>query len=84
MKLTLVGSETPYPLMKALSLINRSTNRTKRLANQHFFFSFKTNGRKCELECPTHGIINGCEIEGAFLGGVLSIFLPKKIHNDFL
>ena len=82
MELTLVGSETPYPLMKTLSLINRSTKRTQRLANQHFF-PFKTNGRKCDLECPIHGIINSCEIEGAYLGRILSIFFTKKLHNDF-
>ena len=72
-ELTLSGSETPYPLMKTLSLINRSTKRTQRLANQHFF-PFKINGRKCDLECPVQGIINSCEIEGAYLGRVLSIF----------
>ena len=82
MELTLVGSETPYPLMKTLSLINRSTKRTQRLANQHFF-PFKTNGRKCDLECPIHGIINSCEIEGAYLGRVLFIVWPIKLHNDF-
>ena len=72
-----MGSETPYPLMKTLSLINRSTKRTQRLANQHFF-PFKTNGRKCDLECPIHGIINSCEIEGAYLGRILSIFFYQK------
>ena len=41
-------------------------------ANQHFF-PFETNGRKCDLECPIHGTINSCEIEGAYLGRVLSI-----------
>ena len=39
-----------------------------------FFFPFNTNGRKCDLECPIHGIINSCEIEGAYLGRVLSMF----------
>ena len=73
MELTLVGSETPYPLMKTLSLINRSTKRTQRLANEHFF-PFKTNGRKCDFECPIHGKINSCESEGAYFGRVLFIF----------
>ena len=77
-----MGSENAYLLIKTLSLINRSTKRTQRLANQHCF-PFKTNGRKCDLECPIHGIINSCEIEGAYLGRVLSIFWPKKLHNDF-
>ena len=55
---TVVGSETSYPLMKTLSLINRSSQRTQRLANQHFFFPFESNGRKCDLECQIHGVIN--------------------------
>ena len=38
------------------------------------FFLFKTNGRKYEFEYPIHGIINSCEIEGAYFGRVLSIF----------
>ena len=37
-------------------------------------FPLKTDGRKCDLECPMHGIINSCEIEGAYLGRVLSSF----------
>ena len=77
-----MGSKTPYPLMKTLSLINRSTKRSQRLANQHFF-PFKTSGRKCDLECPIHGIINSCEIEGAYLGRVLSIFGPKNYIMTF-
>ena len=77
-----MGSETCYSLMKTLSLINRSTKRTQRLANRHFF-PFKTNRRKCDLECPIHGIISSCEIEGTYLGRVLSIFWPKKLHNGF-
>ena len=77
MELTLVGSETPYPLMKTLSLINRNTKRTQRLANQHFF-PFKTNGRKCDLECSIHEIINSCKLKARILGRVLSIFLTKK------
>ena len=77
MELTLVGSETPYPLMKTLSLMNRSTKRTQRLANQHCF-PFKTNGRKYGRECPIHRIINSCAIEGAYSGRVLSIFWRKK------
>ena len=53
-----VGIETYYPLMKT---------------NQHFF-SFKTNGRKCDFGSPIHGIINSGQIEGAYFGRVLSIF----------
>ena len=77
MELTLVGSRTPYPLMKKASLINRSAIRIQRLKNQHFF-PFKTNGRKCDFECSIHGIINSGKIEGAYFGSVRSIFLPKS------
>ena len=77
-----MGSETPYSLMKTLSLINHSRKRSQRQAIQHFF-PFKTDGRKCDLEYPIHGIINSCEIEGAYLGRVLSIFLPKNCIMTF-
>ena len=39
-----------------------------------FFFSFKTSGRKCDFECPIHGIINSGKIEGAYFGRVRSTF----------
>ena len=64
------------------NIITDKSQHKKRLANQRFS-PFKTNGRKCDLECPIHGIIDSCEIEGAYLGRVLSIFWPKKLHNDF-
>ena len=82
MELSLVGSETPSPLMKKVSLINRSTKRTQRLTNQHFF-PFKTNGRKCDFECPVHGIMNSGKIEGAYFGRIRSIFLPKCYKMTF-
>ena len=37
-------------------------------------FIFETNGRECDLDCPIYGIIKSCEIEGTYLGRVLSIF----------
>ena len=70
------------PLSFDESFITDKSQQTQKPANQHFF-RFKTNGRKCDLECPIHGIINSCEIKGAYLGRVLSIFWPKKLHNDF-
>ena len=75
------GKRNPLPFDEKISLINRSTNRAQTLANQHFF-PFKTNGKKCDFEYPIHGIINSCEIEGAYFGRGLSIFfffLHKKI-----
>ena len=71
-----MGSETPYPFMKKVSLINRSTKRIHRLTNQHFF-PFKTDGTKCDFECPIYGIINSGKIEGAFFNRVLSFFDQK-------
>ena len=73
-----MGSQTPYRLVKKVSLINRGAKRTQRLNNQHFF-PFKTNGRKCDFECPIHGIINSGKIEGAYFGRVRSIFFTKKV-----
>ena len=38
------------------------------------FFLFKTNGRKCDFECPIHAIINSGKIEGAYFGRVRCIY----------
>ena len=78
MEFTLVGGQIPYRLMNKVSLINRNAKRTQRL--KHQFFPFKTNGRKCDFDCPIHRII---KTEGAYFGRVRSIFWPKKLHNDF-
>ena len=67
------GKRNPLPFDENIITDKSQHKRTQRLANQHFV-PFKTNGRKCDLECPIHGIINSCEIEGAYLGRVLSIF----------
>ena len=79
-----MGSQTPYHLMKKVSLINRSAKRTQRLKIP--FFPFKTSGRKYDFECPIHGIIHSGKIEGAYFDRVRSFFfffLPKTLHNDF-
>ena len=81
MELTLVGSETPYPWKKNVSMINRSTKRTQRLTNQ-CFFPFKTNGRKCNFEW-IHGIINSGKLKAHIFGRVLSFFWPRKLHKSF-
>ena len=67
------GKQNPVPFAENIITDKSSTKRTQRLANQHFFHS-KTNGRKCDFECPIHGIINSCEIEGTYFGRVLSMF----------
>ena len=82
MESKLVGSQTPSLLMKKVSLINRSANRHQRLKSQHCF-PFKTNVRKCDFECPIHGIINSGKIEGAYFGRVRSIFDPKSYIMTF-
>ena len=73
MEITPVGSETTYPLTKKVLLMTRSTKRTQRLTNQ-YYFPFKTNRRKYDFECPIHGILNSCQIVGAYLGRGRSSF----------
>ena len=77
-----MGREAPYPLIRILSLLNCTTKRTHRLKST-LFPPFKTNRRKCEFEYPIDGIINSGQIEGAYFGRVLSIFVSKKVQNDF-
>ena len=66
------GKRNPLRFEENIITDKSQHRRTQRLANLHFF-SFKTNGRKCDFECPIHGIIKSCEIEGAYFG------LTKKI-----
>ena len=72
------GKRNPLPIHgKELSpWITRSTKRSQRLTNQHFF-PFKTYGRKCNFECPIHGIINSGKVEGAYCSRVRSMFWAK-------
>ena len=67
------GKRNPLPFDENIITDKSQHKKNTEIANQRFF-PFKTNGRKCDLEYPIHGIINGCEIEGAYLGRVLSIF----------
>ena len=69
----MVGSQTPYTLMKK-SLTDKSQRKKNSEAKNQHFFSFKTNGRKYNFECPIHGIINSGKIESAYFGRVRSIF----------
>ena len=67
------GKPNRVPLMKKVSLINRSAKRPQRLKSQHCF-PFKTNRRQCDFECRIHGVINSGKIEGMYFGSICSIF----------
>ena len=61
------------------SLIDKSQcNKDSETKNQ-YFFPLKTNGRKYDFECPIHVKINSGKIEGAYFGGEVRFFLPKKV-----
>ena len=53
---------------------DKSRYKKKSETNKSTPFPFKTYGRKCDFECPIHGIINSGKIEGAKFGRVRSIF----------
>ena len=67
------GKRNPLPFDENIFTDKSQHKKNSETANQHFL-PFKSSGRKCDLACPIHGIINSCEIEGAYLGRVLSIF----------
>ena len=67
MEFTLVGSQTPYRLMKNVLLISRSEKRTQRLKINTFFFHLK----------PME------EVKARILVGYVPFFVTKKLHNDF-
>ena len=73
------GTGNPLPFDE--NIITDKSQHKKELRDWQInaFFPFKTNGRKCDLECPIHRIINSCEIEGAYLGRILSMFFTKTI-----
>ena len=71
------GKRNPLPFDENI-ITDKSQHKKNSETSKSTLFPFKTNGRKCDLECPIHGIINSCEIEGVYLGRILSIFLPKK------
>ena len=77
------GKRNPLPFDENIITDKSQHKKNSETSKSTLFFPFKTSGRKCDLDCPIHGIINSCEIEGAYLGRILSIVLPKKIHNDF-
>ena len=71
------GKRNPLPFDENIITDKSQHKRNSETSKKHFF-PFKSNERKGKLECPIHGIINSCEIEGAYLGRVLSIFLTKR------
>ena len=68
------GKRNPLPFDENIITDKSQHKKNSETSKSTLFFPFKTNGRKCDLEGPIHGIINSCEIEGAYLGRVLSIF----------
>ena len=67
------GRRNPLPFLENITT-DKSQHKKNSETSKLTLFSFKSSGRKCDLERPIHGIINSCEIEGAYLGRVLSIF----------
>ena len=58
-------------------ITDKSQHKKNSEVSKSTLFPFQTNGRKCDLVCYNvivHVIINSCEIEGAYLSRVLSIF----------
>ena len=54
-------------------LTDKSQHKKNTETNKSTLFSFKTNGRKCDLEYPIHRMINSDQIEGAYVGRLLAI-----------
>ena len=68
-----MGSETPLAFDENI-ITDKSQHKKNSETSKSTLFPIKSNGRKGDLEWPIHGIINSCEIEGAYLGRVLPIF----------
>ena len=82
MELTLVESETFYPLMKELSLINRSTKRAQSLANQHFFHS-KPMEESVILNIQYAGLSTFVKLKAHILVGYFPFFDQKSYIMTF-
>ena len=70
---TYTGGKRTYQFMDKVLRINRSTNRSQRLTDQHFF-PIKTNGKKCDFDCPIHWIFNSGKIEGVIFQDMNGIY----------
>ena len=64
-------------------ITDKSQHKKSSETSKSTLFPFRTNGRKCDFEYPIHGIINSCEIEGAYFGRVLSIFYQISYKMNF-
>ena len=75
------GKPNPVPFDEKSLTDKSQCKKNSETKNQHFFFPFKINGRKCDFECPIQGIINSgtSNIEGVYFGRVRSIFFTKKV-----
>ena len=67
------GKRNPLPI-HGKRPTDKSQYKKKSETNKATFFPFKTYGRKCDIECPIHGIINSGKIEGVYFGRVRSMF----------
>ena len=72
-------------LIHGKSPMDKSQYKKKSETNKSTLFSIQNLWKKvwCDFECPIHGIINSGKIEGAYFGRVRSMFLAKRLHNDF-
>ena len=66
------GKPNPIPFDEK-SLTDKSQCKKNSETKKSTLFLFKTSGRKCDFECPVHGIMNSGKIEGAYSGRVRSI-----------
>ena len=73
------GKPNPVPFDEKSLTDKSQCKKNSRDYDINIFSPFKTNGRKCDFECPIHGIIYSGKIEGAYFGRVRSIFLTKKV-----
>ena len=69
------GKPNPVPFDEKSCTDNRSAKKTTK---KSILFSFKTNGRKCDFECPIHRTINSGKIEGTYFDRIRSIIFMKK------
>ena len=54
--------------------MDKSQYKQKPETNKSTLFSIQSQWKKCDFECPIHGIISSGKIEGAYFGRVGSMF----------
>ena len=76
------GKRNPLPFDENI-ITDKSQHKKNSGTSTSTLFSIQIQWKKMWSLIPIHGIINSCEIEGSYLGTVLSKFWPQKLHNDF-